>query len=302
LTISAIIRKLDVLDETANLLTVFCVSGFNVDFIALSNGFPLTDYAFKDAVSRQHMINSDRNDKGPPRTVEEKKRQLEDLGAVTQYCRNEVDCRRSLVLAHFNELFDSRLCSKGCDNCSRGGTIVRQLYTSEAQQAIRLFEEMAASMDRIPVGHFKDVFAGRNKAKVRDSGHDQLSLFGVGKSIDGDRIISVMMGVDIFAIAREASASGWTNDYLKVINSSLVLYVKTDVTLQLEAWSASRCVPQWPVPCRTDLQGQWGRQWIISLSCEDRCGVQGSRKNQRENEGWSRPVVLHATVPRRRRH
>jgi bloom syndrome protein len=219
-------------DETANLLTVFCVSGFNIGFIALSNGFALTDYAFKDAVSRQHMINRDRNDKGPPRTVEEKKRQLEDLGAVTQYCRNEVDCRRSLILAHFNELFDSRLCPKGCDNCSRGGTIVRQLYTSEAQQAIRLFDQMGVSMDRIPVGHFKDVFAGRNRARVRDSGHDQLSLFGVGKSVDGDRIIGVMMEADIFAIAREASASGWTNDYLKVLDIPFHCFVR-DLTLPL---------------------------------------------------------------------
>ncbi|KAG1883083.1 P-loop containing nucleoside triphosphate hydrolase protein, partial [Suillus subluteus] len=173
-------------------------------------------YAHRDAVSRHQLINNDRNDKGLARTPEEKKRQLEDLSAVAQYCRNEADCRRSLILAHFNERFDSHLCSKGCDNCSRGGTVFRQLYTLEAQQAIRLFGEMAASMDRIALGHFKDVYAGRNRAKVRESGHDQLSLFGVGKGVDGDRIISEMLGADIFAIAREASASGWTNDYLKL--------------------------------------------------------------------------------------
>ncbi|KAG1754155.1 P-loop containing nucleoside triphosphate hydrolase protein [Suillus lakei] len=173
-------------------------------------------YAHRDAVSRHQLINSDRNEKGPARTPEEKKRQLEDLSAVAQYCRNEADCRRSLILAHFNERFDSHLCPKGCDNCSRGGTVFRQLYTMEAQQAIRLFEQMAASMDRIALGHFKDVYAGRNRAKVRDSGHDQLPLFGVGKGVDGDRIISAMLGADIFAIAREASASGWTNDYLKL--------------------------------------------------------------------------------------
>ena len=172
------------------------------------------------------MINNDRNDKGPARTAEEKRRQIEDIRAVAQYCRNEVDCRRSMILAHFNEQFDPHLCPTGCDNCSKGGTIIRQQFTSEAQQAIRLFEQMAASMDRIPVGHFKDVFAGRNKAKVRDSGHDQLSLFGVGKGVDGDRIISVMMDSDVFAIAREASASGWTNDYLKVIEALSFLYVR----------------------------------------------------------------------------
>jgi bloom syndrome protein len=142
-----------------------------------------------------------------------------------------------MIPAHFNERFDPHLYPKGCHNCSKGGmivlfflffwwngkqdwqltrsapertggVIVLQQYTSEAQQAIRLFEQMTASMDSIPVGHFKDVFAGRNKAKVRDSGHDQLSLFGVGESVYGDRIIGMMMDTDIFTIAREASASG----------------------------------------------------------------------------------------------
>ena len=74
--------------------------------------------------------------------------------SVAQYCRNEVDYRRSMILAHFNERFDQHLCPKGCDKCAKGGMIVRQQYTSEAQQAIRLFEQMAASMDRIPFGHF----------------------------------------------------------------------------------------------------------------------------------------------------
>jgi superfamily II DNA helicase RecQ len=226
LTISAIIRKLDGLDETVYLLTVFCVGKFNGGFPTLPDVSRIADYAYKDVVSRLHMINSDRNDKGLPRTAEEKKRQIEVIRAVAQYCSNEVDCRRSLILTHFNERFDPHLCAKGCDNCSKSGMIVRQLYTSEAQQAIRLFGQMGVSMDRIPVGHFKDVFAGRNKARVRDSGHDQLSLFGVGKSVDGDRIVGVMMEADIFAIAREASASGWTNDYLKVLEShSIVSYV-----------------------------------------------------------------------------
>lgn len=185
----------------------------------------LADYAYKDVVSRQQMINNDRNDKGMTRTAEEKRRQIEDIRSVAQYCCNEADCRRSMILAHFNERFDPRLCPKGCDNCSKGGTIVRKVYTPQAQQAIRLFEEMAASMDRIPFGHFKDVFAGRNKAKVRDSGHDQLSLFGVGKSVDGDRLVGVMRDSGIFAIARETSGSGWTNDYLKVSETLSHLYV-----------------------------------------------------------------------------
>jgi bloom syndrome protein len=148
-----------------------------------------------------------------------------------------------MILAHFNERFDPHLCPTGCDNCSKGGTIVRELYTSEAQQAIRLFKQMTASMDRIPVGHFKDVFAGRNKAKVRDSGHDQLSLYGIGKGVDGDRIISVMMDTEIFAIAREASTSGWTNDYLKVIKVLSLLLRDLTLPFNLELGSqADACL------------------------------------------------------------
>ncbi|KAG1906807.1 uncharacterized protein F5891DRAFT_1238949 [Suillus fuscotomentosus] len=116
-----------------------------------------------------------RNDKGPARTPEEKKRQLEDLSVTAHYCHydSEADCQWSLILAHFNKCFDSHLCPKGCDNCLRGGTVFRQLYTLEAQQvqAIRLFGE-TASTDRIALSHFKDAYMGwiQNWAKVHESG------------------------------------------------------------------------------------------------------------------------------------
>jgi bloom syndrome protein len=36
------------------------------------------------------------------------------------YCENEVDCRRSLQLAHFGEMdFDTSSCKGTCDNCQR---------------------------------------------------------------------------------------------------------------------------------------------------------------------------------------
>lgn len=118
-----------------------------------------------------------RNDKGLARwTSEEKKRQLEDLSATARYCcyvNSEADCQRSLILAHFNERFNSHLCPKGCDNCLRGKTVFRQLYTLEAPQiqAIQLFRE-TASTDRITLGHFKDVYMGwiQNWVKVHESG------------------------------------------------------------------------------------------------------------------------------------
>jgi hypothetical protein len=57
------------------------------------------------------------------------------------YCDNEVDCRRTLQLAHFGENFDARLCKGTCDNCARGSTFVETDVTEAAKQLVSGGEE-----------------------------------------------------------------------------------------------------------------------------------------------------------------
>ena len=42
---------------------------------------------------------------------------LNQLSAVKDYCENEVECRRAMLLLHFNESFHRAECGRKCDNC-----------------------------------------------------------------------------------------------------------------------------------------------------------------------------------------
>ena len=55
---------------------------------------------------------------------------LAALGCRLQYCENQIECRRVLILEFFNEQFNRANCSKTCDNCrcvrvgGRGGRVL----------------------------------------------------------------------------------------------------------------------------------------------------------------------------------
>lgn len=61
------------------------------------------------------------------------------------YCENEVDCRRSLQLAHFGELnFNASSCKGTCDNCARSVSVVEEDVSEVAKQIVRNFFLTAA--------------------------------------------------------------------------------------------------------------------------------------------------------------
>lgn len=54
------------------------------------------------------------------------------------YCENDVDCRRTLQLAHFGELsFNAAHCKGTCDNCARRAKVVEEDMSGVAKQLVR---------------------------------------------------------------------------------------------------------------------------------------------------------------------
>ncbi|KAH7927701.1 ATP-dependent DNA helicase [Leucogyrophana mollusca] len=172
-------------------------------------------YAYKDATALLGMIRSDRDRTLP---AAEKNRLEEELRNVVGYCSNSVDCRRSLVLSHFGEVFDAKDCHKSCDNCCKGGKAKEQDYTPDGLNAIHLFNQMSASANHFTLNQLKDVYRGSKNQKVRGLGHEKLSLFGAGRHLDSDtidRLLTAMMTLNIFCVDRVV-VSGWTQDYLQL--------------------------------------------------------------------------------------
>lgn len=55
---------------------------------------------------------------------------------------NEVDCRRTQLLSHFNEAFRPEQCRSTCDNCGRTGQVEERDMRAEACHVIRLLRRM----------------------------------------------------------------------------------------------------------------------------------------------------------------
>jgi superfamily II DNA helicase RecQ len=146
-------------------------------------------------------------------------RQISKLQAVVAYCSNESDCRRVLLLRHFDEEFKPDNCHKQCDNCCRPGGLVQRDFTAEAQQVIRLLEEMIAVNSRgVTQGQVKDTWKGKNGKNVQQ--YKGVSLYAAGKALDHvtiDRILNNLVAEKMISLYRVVSSSGYSNNYIQVI-------------------------------------------------------------------------------------
>jgi len=87
-------------------------------------------------------------------------------------------CRRSRLLGYFGETVDDAACGN-CDNCLsppriRDGKIVAQKLLSCVYRTGQRFGAM----------HVIDVLIGRPTDRVKQFGHDKLSVFGVGRELN----------------------------------------------------------------------------------------------------------------------
>ncbi|KAF9239624.1 P-loop containing nucleoside triphosphate hydrolase protein [Melanogaster broomeanus] len=177
-------------------------------------------YAWNDAVKLEKMLrNPNTNDpsRGAPDETEIE-RQISRLQAVVAYCTNESDCRRVLLLRHFDEDFKPEDCHKQCDNCCRPGNLIHRDFTVEAQQVIRLLEEMTAVNNRgVTQAQLKDTWKGRNGKTVQL--YKGVSSYAVGKALDHatiDRIINNLIAEKLISLYRITSSSGFSNNYIQV--------------------------------------------------------------------------------------
>ena len=87
-------------------------------------------------------------------------------------------CRRVRLLRYFGESFAAAKCGN-CDNCLspprvRDGRVAAQ----------KLLSCVYRTGQRFGAGHLIDVLIGRMTDRVRQFGHDRLSVFGIGRELD----------------------------------------------------------------------------------------------------------------------
>ena len=218
-----IIKRRAVLDETADPLTAFSVRAyFLLDRQLTIHVFlsPLV-YTYSDAIKIEKMLrNPNSNDPSRDKPCDaEIERQVAKLSGVVAYCCNESDCRRVLLLRHFDEEFKPENCHNQCDNCHRPGTIIQHDFTAEAQQIIQLLQEMIAvnTSRGVTQGQFKDTWKGRNNKGVQQ--YKGLALYASGKALGHptiERIYNNLVADGVITSYSVQSSSGYSNTYIQV--------------------------------------------------------------------------------------
>ncbi len=138
-------------------------------------------YGLQDVVQQRRMIDESSGDD----TF--KRRSGRQLDAMLGLCET-VECRRQQLLAYFGQ----RIAPCGnCDTCleppeSWDGTVAAQKLLSAI---FRLWRERG---QRYGAGHIIDILRGKTTPRVREQGHDTLTVFGVGADLSDQAWRSVL--------------------------------------------------------------------------------------------------------------
>ena len=115
----------------------------------------------------------------------ERERARDRLERVISFCNNS-GCRRKFVLEYLGEEWPNENCG-ACDNCLQP----REQYdaTEIAQKAL---SAVIRSGERFGAAHVIDVLRGGNSERIRQQGHDKLSVYGIAANHSRDELRDVM--------------------------------------------------------------------------------------------------------------
>ena len=126
-------------------------------------------YGLQDVVRLRQMLDESQADD------EYKRFESFKLDALLGWCE-VTGCRRRPLLAYFGDSYD-----EDCGNCDGCLTPANTWDGTEAAQ--KLLSAVYRSGQRFGAAHLVDVLLGKETDKVLQHGHDQLSVFGIGKDL-----------------------------------------------------------------------------------------------------------------------
>ncbi|RMZ88203.1 hypothetical protein DV736_g4571, partial [Chaetothyriales sp. CBS 134916] len=169
-------------------------------------------YSFNDTNAIRRMINEGEGN------AEQKERQRQMLRNVVQFCENRSDCRRSQVLAYFNERFPPDRCDGGCDNCNSNSVFQLEDFTEHARHAVELVRQL--ERDDVTLLHCVDVYRGaKGTTKIKTMGHDRKREYGMGKDLergDCERLFQRLVSDDVLEEHQKTNRAGWTTGYVRL--------------------------------------------------------------------------------------
>ena len=135
-------------------------------------------YGLQDVVRLRQMVDDSDADEAHKRHDRQK------LDALLGWCE-VTDCRRRPLLAYFGDAYPED-CGN-CDNC-----LEPPATWDGTEAAQKLLSTVYRTGQRFGAAHVVDVLLGKDTDKVRQHGHDRLSVYGIGKELAGPAWRSVV--------------------------------------------------------------------------------------------------------------
>ncbi|KAJ9574593.1 hypothetical protein L9F63_008220, partial [Diploptera punctata] len=142
-------------------------------------------YSYGDMHRIRKMIEFDRENHSAKQT------HMDNLWRMVSYCENHTDCRRSQQLNYFGENFDRKLCMEfrgtTCDNCIQQSQYTMIDVTAVCKEIVQCVQHICRTggsrwSQNFTLLHMVDIFKGSEIKKIKEHGHNELPLFGKGKT------------------------------------------------------------------------------------------------------------------------
>ena len=138
-------------------------------------------YGLQDVVRLRQMVDESDADEAHKRHDRQK------LDALLGWCE-VTDCRRRPLLAYFGDAYP-----QDCGNCDNCLSPPATWDGTEAAQ--KLLSAVYRTGQRFGAAHVVDVLLGKDTGKIRQHGHDRLSVYGIGSELGGPAWRSVVRQV-----------------------------------------------------------------------------------------------------------
>lgn len=161
-------------------------------------------------------------------------RNTQGLARMTSYCLNDVECRRVMLIAHFDEKFESKDCNPKCDNCrNKTGVICNVDMTDHGLkivEVVQLCESRGRYNNGQSAAYVVEFYMGR-KSRIKIQSHQTHALFGAGrghlKDNDVFRIIEELCSMKILETCCDVNQyGGVTTQLLSNSDSSALMRLK----------------------------------------------------------------------------
>ena len=181
-------------------------------------------YGLQDVVRLRQMVDDSEADD------EHKRHDRQKLDALLGWCE-VTDCRRRPLLAYFGDEYP-----EACGNCDNCLNPPATWDGTEAAQ--KLMSAVYRTGQRFGAAHLVDVLLGKDTDKIRQHGHDTLSVYGIGTELSGHTWRSVVRQLIVqgylVADQRRYGALVLTEESRSVLRGEIALRLREDKKLKTE--------------------------------------------------------------------